>query len=129
MPKVLGWFITFNFINVSWVFFRAKEWDDAIKVLTGMMGLNGVVFSEKLYKFEMFRPFIDSHTPFFGSLPFGCSPITVILMIVFLLMMKNTTQLSDTFKPTYRTFFISLILVLYTLFEMSKVSEFLYFNF
>ena len=36
MPKLLAWFITFNFINVAWVFFRAKEWDDAIKVLKGM---------------------------------------------------------------------------------------------
>ena len=27
-----AWFITFNFINISWVFFRAREWEDAIKV-------------------------------------------------------------------------------------------------
>ncbi|MDH4945508.1 MBOAT family protein, partial [Sulfurimonas sp. C5] len=33
MNSILAWFITFNFINIAWVFFRAKEWDDAIKVL------------------------------------------------------------------------------------------------
>ena len=38
MPKLLGWFITFNFINVAWVFFRAKNFDDAVKVLKGMFG-------------------------------------------------------------------------------------------
>ncbi|MGB6019807.1 MAG: MBOAT family O-acyltransferase, partial [Sulfurimonadaceae bacterium] len=37
MPNILAWFITFNFINIAWVFFRAREWDDAIKVLTGMV--------------------------------------------------------------------------------------------
>ncbi|PTB83503.1 MBOAT family protein, partial [Sulfurovum lithotrophicum] len=40
MPKILAWFVTFNFINIAWVFFRAKEWDDALKVLGGMVGLS-----------------------------------------------------------------------------------------
>jgi len=48
MPKVLAWFITFNFINIGWVFFRAKEWDDALKVLGGMTGLNGIVLPKVL---------------------------------------------------------------------------------
>ncbi len=42
LPNILAWFLTFNFINVSWVFFRAEEWKDAIKVLKGMIGANGV---------------------------------------------------------------------------------------
>jgi len=44
----LAWFITFNFINIAWVFFRAKEWEDAIKVVKGMMGISGVIFPERL---------------------------------------------------------------------------------
>ncbi|WP_156961485.1 MBOAT family O-acyltransferase, partial [Sulfurospirillum arsenophilum] len=43
MNKYLAWFITFNFINLTWIFFRAKEWSDAVKVLKGMLGLHGVV--------------------------------------------------------------------------------------
>lgn len=46
----LAWLITFNFINIAWVFFRAKEWEDAVRVLGGMIGLNGVVLEEKLFK-------------------------------------------------------------------------------
>jgi hypothetical protein len=30
--------VTFNFINVTWVFFRAESMDDALKVLKGMVG-------------------------------------------------------------------------------------------
>ena len=41
LNKFLAWFITFNFVNIAWVFFRAKEWDDALKVLKGMFGLGG----------------------------------------------------------------------------------------
>jgi D-alanyl-lipoteichoic acid acyltransferase DltB (MBOAT superfamily) len=43
MYSWLAWFITFNFINIAWVFFRAKEWDDAIKVLTGMFSIPTVI--------------------------------------------------------------------------------------
>ncbi len=43
MNKILAWFITFNFVNMAWIFFRAKEWDDAIKVLSGMFSLDNVV--------------------------------------------------------------------------------------
>ena len=41
LNKFVAWFITFNFVNIAWVFFRAKEWDDALKVLRGMFGLGG----------------------------------------------------------------------------------------
>jgi alginate O-acetyltransferase complex protein AlgI len=39
----LAWLITFNFVNIAWVFFRAKDWSDAIKVLGSMFSLDNVV--------------------------------------------------------------------------------------
>ena len=33
----LAWLVTFNFINITWVFFRATDIDSAFKVLKGMM--------------------------------------------------------------------------------------------
>uniref|UniRef100_UPI00082497B8 MBOAT family O-acyltransferase n=1 Tax=Aliarcobacter cryaerophilus TaxID=28198 RepID=UPI00082497B8 len=48
MNKILAWFITFNFINITWIFFRAKEWDDAIKVLSSMFSLDNVVLPNPL---------------------------------------------------------------------------------
>lgn len=50
LPKVLAWIITFNFINFTWIFFRAKEWDDALKVIKGMCGFNGIVLPSFLRK-------------------------------------------------------------------------------
>jgi len=46
MPRFLAWVLTFNFVNGAWVFFRAKTFGDATKVLKGMVGMNGVVFPE-----------------------------------------------------------------------------------
>lgn len=37
MPPVLAWLVTFMFVNVAWIFFRAHSIDDAIRILSGML--------------------------------------------------------------------------------------------
>lgn len=107
MPKVIAWFITFQFINASWVFFRATSWADATKVLKGMMGLNGIGLSkEYLYN--------------------------VILIAIFLLIAlfaRNSMQMKDRFKPNWLTAAFIAALFVYALVYFNNVSEFLYFSF
>ncbi len=55
MHRFLAWFLTFNFVNIAWVFFRAKTWDDAIKVLAGMFGMNGIKLSRSAAKVDFSR--------------------------------------------------------------------------
>lgn len=42
MPKAAAWLLTFNFVNITWVFFRAKTLDDARRIIGGMMDINSV---------------------------------------------------------------------------------------
>ncbi len=107
MHKVLAWFITFNFVNIAWVFFRAKEWDDATRVLYAMF--NFPEFSLTLF-----------HSNIYWQL---------LLVIIFLVTAKNSMQYKDKFKPTLAYLILPIIGMLYALSQMSKVSEFLYFNF
>lgn len=44
MPKVLAWLLTFNFINIAWVFFRAKTMDDALRILRGMVDISSILY-------------------------------------------------------------------------------------
>ncbi len=48
MPNLLAWFLTFNFVNICWVFFRAKNFENALNVLSGMIGLKGIVIPKLL---------------------------------------------------------------------------------
>lgn len=41
MPKLPATLITFLFINITWVFFRANSWKSAIDMLKGLFGFNG----------------------------------------------------------------------------------------
>jgi hypothetical protein len=131
MNKYLAWFVTFNFINFSWIFFRANQWDDAIKVLKGMVGANGVVFSDKLLvKIDFLQPYIQNHSENFGRLIYGSTALNMcIIAIIFVIKSKNTMQYAEQFKPTYKWLLFLLCIDIYTVLNLSKVSEFLYFNF
>ncbi|WP_345979937.1 MBOAT family protein [Sulfurimonas sp. HSL3-2] len=131
MNSILAWFITFNFINISWVFFRAKTWDDAIKVLSGMLGFNGVMLPEKWMSSLSYLPINNiQFGTVFQSIS-GKDNTTTFILAAFILVLyfKNTMQLSNSFKPDYKNLILTLAILLISLSMFSQVSEFLYFNF
>jgi hypothetical protein len=115
----LAWFITFNFVNIAWVFFRAKEWDDALKVLGAMFGISNIELIE-IQKIKHLFPSIgmDSYI-----LPM------IILGFVITLIFKNSSNYLNTFYATRRNLFFITFIFIFAILNLSKVSEFLYFNF
>ena len=131
----LAWLITFNFINIAWIFFRAKEWDDAVKILNGMAGFSGIVLKEKL--FNIFGFLVDYGIEFSevmimsndGSKSFKYLLGCFILIILF----ENSTQLikynSYILTKNKAIYFGLLFLIsIYTIY-ISTYTEFIYFNF
>lgn len=51
IPTIFAWFITFNFINLTWVFFRAKTLDGSLTMLKGLVGYGGVSLPSFLSKY------------------------------------------------------------------------------
>jgi len=131
MNKYLAWFITFNFVNLTWIFFRAKEWGDAVKVMSGMIGIQGIIFSDRdLSKMKFFKEFILAHPENFGRLIHGSTAFSfIVLATIFVVRFQNSNELAKDFKPSWKLLFLVIVSVIYILFDMSKVSEFLYFNF
>jgi len=127
----VAWLITFNFINISWVFFRAKEWDDAVKVLGSMFSLSNIVLPRLLQsKLAFLKEYNISFGGFIDAIGGDYfTPIWLVFAFGGVLICKNSFQLLERFKPTNITiFFVSGIFV-YSIFCMYEVSEFLYFNF
>lgn len=130
----LAWFITFNFVNVAWIFFRAKEWEDAIKVLKGMCGLSGVVISTEFANaMNYLNPMIDyfkltgiKYTGFVNIYIFEMIIISFIMVLGF----KNSMQNKNNFyMNSFKFTIFSIILIIISLFAQNTYSEFLYFNF
>ncbi len=113
MNKYLAWFITFIFVNITWVFFRAKTWEDAIKVLKGMLGLNGW----KLNYFYYFNS--ETYIPLF-----------VLFVSMFAaLFAKNSIEMIKDLKPGFKTALVGGGVFAFSTLFLTRVSEFLYFNF
>lgn len=135
LPKLLSWFLVFNFVNATWVFFRATSWGDAIKVLKGMAGLNGVVLPEGLSRFSFLK---KVNAVSFGEWnreilerPYYSNRILLYLFCFSILafFFKNSQELfiKSRLKPlniawVYTAFLFALLL-------LGDNPQFLYFNF
>jgi D-alanyl-lipoteichoic acid acyltransferase DltB (MBOAT superfamily) len=130
LPDFLAWFLTFNFINVAWVFFRAQTWEDALKVLSGMFGLNGMALPDS------WRPVLGSlQGDYFQFLPWKeimqgsrDAYVFIPLALCLCLFFKNSNQMAERFKADWK----SLIWVAagaYAVLNMVKKTDFIYLNF
>lgn len=120
MHPILAWLLTFNFINLSWIFFRAQTLDDAIKVLRGMVGMNGnAVLGDDFVGWGGFwSNNYEISLGLFGAL-------------LFVLMRSNSNDLLSGTQPgVTRVVAYGLMTAVVLLMLMaSKYSEFIYFNF
>jgi len=122
-----AWFVTFNFINISWIFFRAKEWDDALKVLEGMFSFNNIVLPKIL---ELKLSFLTDYGVDFGFF-YWYSEVLIWIPLAFIVVLrfKNSMEQLENFELNLKTaIFAGFIFAVGVVF-LNKVSEFLYFNF
>jgi len=127
----LAWLITFNFVNITWVFFRAKEWDDAVKVLGSMFSLDDVVLPNIL---ESRLPFLNDLGVKFGGFVTNIggdyfTPLWIFSGFILVLLFKNSMERANKFKTNIWYLLAHIILLFTSLQSLNKVSEFLYFNF
>ncbi len=129
MKRALAWFLCFNFINLTWVFFRASSWTEAINVIKGMLGLNGVILPARLAeRVAAFVPVGVSFGDF--SLPDPSRLVLWLSASLFLVLLwRNSMELEGDFTPGLRNALWVGAMALAAILSLSGVSEFLYFNF
>jgi D-alanyl-lipoteichoic acid acyltransferase DltB (MBOAT superfamily) len=113
LPLLLSVFVTFNFVNIAWVFFRAENMSQAIDVLKAMTGLG-----------------ITSGVTILYGLPTS-EIIIAIMAIIVLFFTPNSNQIPERFRPTgFAAVYLTAIILISLLFLNSSVSrEFIYFDF
>ncbi|MDD2384976.1 MAG: MBOAT family protein [Sulfurospirillaceae bacterium] len=126
MNKYLAWFITFNFVNFAWIFFRAKEWTDAVKVISGMSWLG---IEESYKRFLLVHHNIAKFSILFDNIQGGKSTFYWICFTFIFLMFRNSNEVQQNLRYSYRMLFYIIIVYYVSLLNLSNVSDFLYFNF
>jgi len=130
MHTLLAWFITFNFINIAWIFFRAKDFSDALKVLKGMFFGEFMLPDKYAGKLHFLSDFGVSFGQVFADIEGKNKTFTfIVLAFIVVLALKNSMELRKSFKPNYYYLSMTLVLLFTAISMMSTVSEFLYFNF
>ena len=111
LHKYINVFLTFFFVNITWVFFSSTSWDQAISILERMF-----INYQGSLEFKLIGSYLDA-------------PIFIIGIM--LLFWKNALEFASSFKISSK-YLILIILLLFIniIFMNSAISkEFLYFDF
>ncbi len=127
------WLITFIFINLAWIIFRADSLQDAVKFFGQLITYKGLTVDETIVGAFQFPEFelVLSHVPMIGSsLLSWITAIATIICTVGIMVFKNTKQLTDKLtEPKWYQSAVSSVLLVWSIVSFAGVSTFLYWNF
>jgi D-alanyl-lipoteichoic acid acyltransferase DltB (MBOAT superfamily) len=128
LNSMLAWFITFNFINITWVFFRAREWSDALKVLSGMFGFSGIMLPKSM-SFLNYESVIITENWLSNIYADYYIIVYILITILALLTLPNSNELKNKLTFNYLSVIFLIIIMVVSFLNLGGVHEFLYFNF
>lgn len=131
LSKFIGWFITMNLVNVFWVFFRAENLQSAVKVLKGMIDINGFLYLLKYptRALETTKKLREMTAERLGGLGSKEEILILIISIILVFLVKNSYEKMKNFKIKINYSFEILFYIIFSIFSLTGMSTFLYFNF
>ena len=134
LPKSLGWLLTFLFVNLAWVFFRAPSLTSAR------------IFFQKLFSntwwglpYSMYSCFMVTEAKAVNQLMHLQSETLGLVATIFFLVLAlvlsllphnaMTRTLGERFRPSALQLSISTVLLVWSILSFTGISTFLYFNF
>ena len=128
LPKVIRWIVTFAFINMTWVFFRAGSITEAMAMLKQVL-VGGWSFAINAELTEtLLQPTLISVANRIVGLPV-VSILACAAALLTVLLLKNSTERLKTFKPSAGMWVQTYFLLILSILSVSGVSTFLYSNF
>ncbi len=111
MPLWAGGIITFIFVWLAWIFFRAENMAQALKVFRGFGNFSAEKFSAAVENADLNTLGI----------------MAAAVLIIFFLPPANSFK--DDFKPALWHWLTAFVLIISSVFCFSRISPFIYFNF
>ena len=130
IPSIFAWFLTMVGVLVSFVFFRADNTSEALKLLSIMF--NPFLIEIPSWMAFLFSDYNASYSilPFFSSGTFTLK-FLIIIFISFILSLKIPNVADKNFKiiNNWKNSFILAILILLSLSNLENEVSFIYFQF
>lgn len=132
LPKWLRWCVTFAFINVAWVFFRAPDAASALTLLGravtgGMPGYSGWLVD------GVFASEVSAVKILFPALTPWCSELVLAVLLtggmITVLWPRNTADVTEDFRPHGWQCAVLAALTGWAVLSFSGIATFIYSNF
>lgn len=132
MHVVVQWGITFLFVNVTWVIFRADSISQAGRFLRKIVEMQSFEVHEELLECFVLPEFTFFLQRFHLEQPLsGIRGLAMALMIgfCFLLVLNGKNAYVRDWKITWKSAVSTVVLLVWSILSLTGVSVFLYFNF
>lgn len=134
-PRPLGWLLTFLFVNLAWVFFRADSVQQAVALLGGLFhsgwGLPSPEFAAALPLGVISKalPFLQRALQPEGRLLIYWMPLVCIPLGLALLALPNPVAQAERFRPALWKAVLTAACLVVSVWFLSGVETFIYANF
>ena len=126
LPKVVNWLLTFNVVNLAWIFFRAESFEQAFNIIKAMGDLSSFCY-----------PYSKSVVKWLPNLPynkdflFSSNDVLWIILFLIISIVYYSTEdwMKEHCKPKAVTAVVLALGFVYAVSQLNKLSAFLYFQF
>lgn len=141
LPKGLAVFITFIFVSISWIPFRAESWEKTVKVFNGLFNFDGVPVPSFIYRvlpIEQGQSVLSlSKILAMKHDDFRIFAITLVISLLVVFLVPRCQVIYDKVmqnQKSYKSYLLVILSALMLFFSLMKMviipySEFIYFNF
>lgn len=124
LNRFLGWLITFNLVNIFWIFFRADNLNKALKVLVGMFKFSNQVSIKD--NWDMFIYMSNQITNGLGNYE---NIVIFPFALIGVFLLKNSIKRTQKFDNKLICYFETVCYLFLSILSLIQPSVFLYFNF
>lgn len=131
LHPALNWLLTFTFVNIAWVFFKANSFTQAVTLLRNAVAWKFEGFDTTFTECVRSPELTEVLSIFSLETIYPQIIITAYFVVALFLLLgsKNAYDKMQSFRPTAARMITTLFLLVWSVFSFTGISTFLYFNF
>jgi alginate O-acetyltransferase complex protein AlgI len=129
LPRVLAWLVTFLFVMIAWVFFRAPSLGGAAAMLKAMAGANAAPAETSAAGVQHWIAQLEGILAPAAQTSLALATAVVLGGIAVVALRRNSNQMVREFRPGWANGLAVTLALAFSVLQLGKVVPFIYFNF